>query len=97
MFPLNDIAIIELDDDIKYDEKMRNIVMADKEETVENFALAYVDTTGWGRTCFNCDRSDILFKTTLAVVTNNNCRRDFHNITFRHICAIDENLSSTSK
>lgn len=94
---LNDIAIIELDNDIQYNNNIQSVAMVGKNETVENFILAYGDTSGWGKTCWNCDYSKILLKTTLKITSMDYCRMRSENITNRMICAVDQDYKFGSK
>lgn len=93
----NDIAIVELDEDIEYNDQTRNIKMVEKNKTVENYVLASIYATGWGQTCFNCPNSYVLIGTFLSLMTNTECRRYNKELTIQEMCVRDENRVTASK
>lgn len=92
----NDIAIIELAEDIEYDDSKRAIKMVNDTFTVDTNQK--VQTSGYGRLCHKiCQNSERLMEISLSVISSDECKEAWPTIiTNRTICAINRISSSKS-
>lgn len=90
----NDVAILELEEEIQYNSKMRPIEIVD--DNFEFTAYQMVDTTGYGRTCFLCSASEKLMESHLSIVDYSECIQHL-DISNGKICARDTHNVTTCK
>lgn len=90
----NDVAIIELEEEIQYNSKMKPIEIVDKYFEFTPYQM--VDTTGYGRTCFFCSYSEKLMESHLSIVDYSECVQHL-DISNGKICARDTHNVTTSK
>lgn len=90
----NDIAIMELNKDIKFGSKMNKIELADVKYVPE--VNQTFEVTGYGKTCHDCGESKILMKTEITFMPIYECERYKH-LPFGKMCAREKNNASTGK
>lgn len=93
---INDLAILEMATEIKFTNEIpQPIVMASADFSTSN---AFVEISGYGRTCFgmDCPESKQLEKIEVNTLTFDECRKYHANILPNMICHIDQNRRWTS-
>ncbi|KAG4077104.1 hypothetical protein HA402_016091, partial [Bradysia odoriphaga] len=91
--PSSDIAIIELVDNMAYDETVNEIRMAG-----DDFILSGFETlifSGFGRKCHECEFTEHLMEVRLDYISWKDCRRTFSGVTNMNICGMDKDKKST--
>ncbi|XP_018398771.1 PREDICTED: venom serine protease 34-like [Cyphomyrmex costatus] len=87
--PQNDIAIVMVNSVISFNEEVGPACLPFQHQ-FDSFAGSNVVLLGWGLTNYSQMKSNVLQKVTVAVITNQECRKEYPTITNDHICTYTE-------
>ncbi|XP_037035976.1 trypsin-5-like [Bradysia coprophila] len=91
--PSSDIAIIELADNMAFDDTVKEIRMAATDFTLTGFETLI--SSGFGRACFLCEFTEDLMEVRLDYISWKDCRATFGRVTSKNICGMDKDKKST--
>ncbi|XP_037040779.1 trypsin-7-like [Bradysia coprophila] len=91
----NDLALLELKEEVKFMETIKAIKMA---WINRNFYNQTANASGYGRTCLTCSVSETLLLATLSTISMEDCRSAWGKtkILDSMICAIDQRKSKST-
>ncbi|KAJ6645394.1 Trypsin 5G1 [Pseudolycoriella hygida] len=88
----NDVAILELDEDIKYSDEMQPIEMMNGFEKIHKDDYEIV-VSGYGRPCYECKKDVRLKKIVVKTISRDECKQHYKTLLDNQICAINKTSS----